>query len=162
MVLAVLLLLVPVLAAGGVWWWQHHEAADAEAERAEDRAVLNAATLETTAWATVDYRTVDDYVAKVSAGATGAFLSQFQQNEKSLRNLLRVNKSVQVPTIPNGGVGLLERKGDAARVLIAMDAAVTNKATKKPQPRHYRLQVTLQKEGGRWLTSGLEFIDAQQ
>ncbi len=163
-VLPVLLLLVlldlPVLAAAGVWAWQHHERGQAEDARAADRAALTAATRQTLAWASVDWRKADEYVATVEKGATGDFLSQFQESEPALRKLLRTNKSVQVPSIPKDGAGLLERDGDQAKVLIAMDASVTNKSAKKPQPRQYRLQVTMVRQGGTWLTSGLEFIDA--
>ena len=160
-VLLGLALVVPVVAAAGVWQWQSAELDDAQGSHSEDRAALNAATRETLAWASVDYRKADEYVASVEGTATGAFLKQFQESEKALRQLLASNKSVQVPTIPEGGAGLLERDGDQARVLIAMDATVTNKASKTPQPRQYRLQVTLDKVDGEWLTSGLEFIDAQ-
>jgi Mce-associated membrane protein len=154
-------LVLPVAAAAGVWQWQAAEHRDAQASLDKDQAALAAAREQTLAWASVDYRTVDDYIAKVEAGATGDFLTQFQQSEKPLRQLLAANKSVQVPTIPDDGVGLLERDGDEARVLIAMDATVTNKSTKTPQPRQYRLQVTVVDEDGHWLTKGLEFIDAQ-
>ncbi len=121
---------------------------------------VDAATLETLSWASVDYRKIDDFVAKVKAGATGPFLQQFAQSETALRTLIRSNRSVQVPTIPKDGAALLERRGDEARVLIVMDADVTNKSTSTPQPRQYRLQVTVTKEKGRWLTSDLEFVDA--
>jgi Mce-associated membrane protein len=66
-----------------------------------------------------------------------------------------------VPTVPEGGVALLERDDDQARVLVAMDAAVTNKSAKRPQPRQYRLQVELTRTEGEWLISGLEFIDGR-
>lgn len=156
-----LALILPVAAAAGVWQWQAAELRDAEDSRSTDREVLNAATRQTLAWAAVDYRKADEYVTSVEEGATGAFLRQFQESEDALRQLLKANKSVQVPTIPEGGAGLLERSGDEARVLIAMDATVTNKEAKTPQPRQYRLQVTLVESDGEWLTSGLEFIDAQ-
>ena len=156
-----LALVLPVAASVVVWQWQAGELRDAEDARAADRAVVDAATRQTLAWASVDYREADEYVATVEEGATGEFLAQFQESEDALRQLLKSNRSVQVPTIPEGGAGLLERNGDEARVLIAMDATVTNKSAKTPQPRQYRLQVTLQESDGEWLTSGLEFIDAQ-
>jgi Mce-associated membrane protein len=160
-VLLGLALVVPVAAAAGVWQWQAAELRSAEDSQAEDRSALDAATRQTLAWASVDHREVDEYVASVEAGATGEFLKQFQESEDALRQLLESNKSVQVPTIPEGGAGLIERDGDQARALIAMDATVTNKEATTPQPRQYRLQVTLTREGDEWLTSGLEFVDAQ-
>lgn len=160
-ILLALLLVVPVVAAAALWRWQSGELEAAQDRRVEDQAALTAATRETLAWASVDWRKADEYVTTVEDGATGAFLSQFQKSEPALRQLLSTNKSVQVPTIPKDGAGLLERDGDEARVLIAMDATVTNKSTKTPQPRQYRLEVTLTKQDGDWLTSGLEFIDAR-
>ena len=162
-VLLGLALVLPVVASAGVWQWQRTELAAAEASQADDEAVLDAATTQTLAWASVDYRKVDEYVASVEAGATGAFLKQFQESEDALRQLLESNKSVQVPSIPEGGVGLfeLDPEADVATVLVAMDATVTNTSTKTPQPRQYRLKVTMVEEGDEWLTSGLEFIDAQ-
>jgi len=160
--IGLLLALVLLIAASIVVWRiaaaQRH---DAEASAAEDQAALDAARRETLAWADVDYRKADQYVSTVESGSTGDFLQQFQKSEKGTRYLLRLNRSVQVPSIPQDGVGLVEREGNTARVLIAMDATVSNKNTKKPQPRQYRLQVTMTKVGGQWKTSGLEFVNAQ-
>jgi len=157
-VVAVLAVLLPVAAGAGVWWWQREEHNRAQAARAEDAAALKAATGEVLAWASVDYRKVDEYFAAVRAGATGDFLDQFTQTEEPLRQLLTENQSIQVPTIPKDAAGLLERDGDKARVIVAMDAAVTNTSTKTPQPRQYRLQLTLSKVDGEWLTDNLEFV----
>ena len=157
--LAVLLVVLPLVVGGVAWWLTDREHDDAEAGRAEDRAVVDAATLEVLNWATVDYRELDDYFDVVREGATGQFLDEFTQTEKTLRQGLVQNESVQVPTIPKNGAGLLERDGDTARVVVAFDAVVTNLATKgKPQPRQYRMQVTLKKVDGDWLTERLEFV----
>ena len=155
------LLLVPVLLAGALWVWQEQRY-DAAREQADtDRAVLEAARSGVLTWGAVDHREVDEYVEAVKESATGDFLTQFEQSEPALRDLLQQNRSVQVPTVPADGVGLLERIDGTARVLVAMDATVTNKATEQPQPRQYRLQLTLLEEDGTWLVSGLEFVDAR-
>lgn len=154
-------LALPVLAALALWVWQSDAADEAGSSRADDAAAVRAATERVLVWASVDYREVDQYVDDVRAGSTGAFLTQFDESEEPLRQLLRQNRSVQVPVVPDDGAGLLERDGDEATVLVALDATVTNKATKTPQPREYRLQVTVQKVNGTWLMSGLEFIDEQ-
>jgi Mce-associated membrane protein len=156
-----LALLLLIAASVVLWRFEAGQRHDAEASAAEDQAALDAARTQTMAWANVDYHKVDDYISNVENGSTGEFLQQFQKSEKGTRYLIKLNRSVQVPTIPQDGVGLVEREGDTAKVLIAMDATVSNKNTKKPQPRQYRLQVTETKVNGEWKTSGLEFIDAQ-
>jgi len=156
-----LALLLLIAASVVLWRFEAGQRHDAEAAAAEDQAAVDAARNQTLTWANVDYRKADEYVSAVESGSTGDFLQQFQKSEKGTRYLLKLNKSVQVPSIPQDGVGLVEREGDTARVLIAMDATVSNKNTDKPQPRQYRLQVTVTKVDGQWKTSGLEFINAQ-
>lgn len=159
LVVLALVIALPLVLAGGLWLWQARALDRAQDAEHEDRAALDAATALTLAWASVDHRKVDEYVDTVRSGATGAFRAQFEKAEPFLRQTLADNKSVQVPTIPKEGAALLERRDDEARVIVAMDAAVSNKSTRRPQPRQYRLQVTLRKEGDQWLVSGLEFID---
>jgi hypothetical protein len=43
-------------------------------------------------------------------------------------------------------------------LLVVADSTVSNKATPTGQRRHYRMQLELRREGGRWLTSNLEFV----
>jgi len=159
-------LVLPVVVAGALWWWQQDRLSDAEATVDADRAALDAATRETLAWATVDYREVDEYIERVRSSATGRFLAQWEEREEALRALLGELEPVQVPTIPKDGAGLIcgaaEKcdEGDA-QALIAMDATVTNKNTKQPVPRQYRIKVTLEESGEDWLVENLEYIDAQ-
>ncbi|HSV41261.1 MAG TPA: hypothetical protein VLI04_21040 [Nocardioidaceae bacterium] len=158
-VLAVLLVLLPLVVGVAVWYLADGQRDDAEAARDEDRAAVSAATLEVLNWADVDYQALDPYFETVKEGATGDFLKEFTETEETLRQGLVENQSVQVPTIPKNGAALLERDGDVARVVVAFDAVVTNLATKgKPQPRQYRMQVTLRKVDGDWLTEKLEFV----
>ncbi len=157
----VVALVLPVLLAAALLTWQVTELRRAQDAQEQDRAAVEAATALTTAWASVDYREVDDYISTVEDGATGPFLNQFQNAEPFLRQTLEDNESLQVPAIPEDGAALLERRDDQARVIVAMDARVSNKNTKSPQPRQYRLQVELERTSGRWLMSGLEFIDEQ-
>lgn len=157
-VLLTLLCVVLVAAGASLWLWQRGEHRAADASAARDREVLAAATQEALALGSVDYRKLDEYVAAVKAGATGDFLKQFEAGEASLTKFLTKNKSVNVPTIPDDGVGLIERDGDAARVMVALDAVVTNTSTSKPEPRHYRFLFTLQRVDGTWLTSQLEIL----
>lgn len=157
-ILAVLAVLLPVALGGALWVWQSNEhSTAAESARADGEAV-KAATAEVMAWAAVDYRKIDESFAAVKEGATGKFLEQFTQSEETLRSLLVENQSVQVPTIPKDGTGLVERDGGTARVAVALDAVVTNTSTKTPQPRTYRLLLTLANVDGAWLTNNLEIV----
>jgi Mce-associated membrane protein len=54
--------------------------------------------------------------------------------------------------------GVVSMDEDSATVVVVADSQVTNKSTDEPQPRHYRLQLDLVLEDGRWLTSDLQFV----
>ncbi|HET7736172.1 MAG TPA: hypothetical protein VFK52_09380 [Nocardioidaceae bacterium] len=158
----VLLLALP-LAGAGVLGWQVVErvqaSQDAEAAEQADKDAVRAATLQVMNWASVDYQKLDEYFTTVKNGATGEFLEQFEQTEPTLRQGLTENQSIQIPTIPTSGVALLERKGDEAAVLVAIDAVVTNRATKgQPQPRQYRMKATVRRLDDAWLISKLEYV----
>jgi hypothetical protein len=43
-------------------------------------------------------------------------------------------------------------------VIVAAAGTVENSGTNAAEPRNYRLRVDLQKDGDRWLVSGLEFV----
>jgi len=159
LIISIALLLLPVAAGASVYLWQAADRDDAVRAAQHDKDALRAATQEVMTWASVDYQKLDDYFTQVKAGATGEFLQQFEQTESTLRQGLTDNESVQVPTIPRNGVALLERNGASARVIVAIDAVVTNLTTKgKPQPRQYRMQATMQQVDGKWLISKLEYV----
>lgn len=158
----VLLLALP-LAGAGLLGWQVFDriqaSQDADAEEQADEDAVRAATRQVMNWASVDYQKLDEYFTTVKNGATGEFLEQFEQTEPTLRQGLTENQSIQIPTIPRSGVALLERKGDEAAVIIAIDAVVTNLATKgKPQPRQYRMKATVRRVDDAWLISKLEYV----
>ncbi len=70
---------LPVTLVVGLWVWQARELDRVEDARAEDLAAVNAATRLTRAWASVDYREVDEYVEAVRDGATGPSPSSSRQ-----------------------------------------------------------------------------------
>lgn len=157
------LLLVPLVAAVALWRWQAGELETVQSLRDQERAAVNAATLQTMTWANVDHRKADEYVEAVQKGSTGNFLELFKARAEFTKKLLRDNETVQVPSIPKDGAALLELDGSTAQVLVAVDATVQNaairKAGKGPQPRQFRFKVTLSRVDGRWLTSDLGLVD---
>ena len=58
-----------------------------------------------------------------------------------------------------GVTGIVSVKSGTAKVLIDVQATVTNKQTaNKPEQRAYHWQLTLVSSGGRWLVTSLEFV----
>ena len=90
------------------------------------------------------------------AGATGEFKKQFRAGTKDLSELVRANQAVSEGEVLEAGI--VSDDEDSACVLVVADSTVTNAAGPAPQKRHYRLQLDLVRDGGRWLVSDLRFV----
>jgi Mce-associated membrane protein len=120
------------------------------------KVVLAAARQEAVNFTTLDYRTIQADLDRVSAGATGDFRTQFLAQTPQLKSLLTENKATSDGQVLQAG--LVSDNGSRARALLAVDARVTNSSAPSGAVRHYRLQLDLQLVGGQWRTSQLQFV----
>ena len=119
--------------------------------------VTKAATEETEAFLNVDYRNMDPLIEKVLAGAAGSFKTQYSGARANLKASAAAAQAVSTGKVLHAGVGDID--GTNAVVFVAADSQVKNKSTKgKAQPRYYRLKLDLVRQGGKWLTSDLQFV----
>ncbi len=118
--------------------------------------VTKAAREETLAFLTVDYKNMDPLIAKVLAGATGTFKEQYESAKAKLKATVQQGQSVATGEVKAVGIGDID--GDTAIAFVAADGSVTNKTTKKAQPRSYRLKLTMVRKGDTWLTSDLQIL----
>lgn len=128
---------------------------DRQTER-RDQDILAAARQLALNFTSLDYRHYDRDAQDVLNLATGDFKQQFAQQTSTLTKLVAANKSVSEGQVLDAGIA---RDGTrTATVLVAVDSKVTNVAAPKGQARNYRLQLDLVLQGGRWLTSDVEFV----
>ncbi len=154
-VLAVLLVIASVL----FFVRADADSGDAQAKTvsSEYKAVTDAARDETLAFLTVDYKNMDPLIAKVLAGATGSFKTQYAGAESQLKSSASQSQAVSSGKVLSVGVGDLTAK--SAVVFVAADSQVINRSTKGvKQPRYYRLKLTMVRSGDTWRTSNLEFV----
>jgi Mce-associated membrane protein len=126
---------------------------DAEQRRQD---VLAAARRSALNFTSLDYRHYGRDSAHVLEGATGDFKKQFTAQTEQLTELVAENKSVSKGQVLEAGI--VHADEHAARVLVVADSEVTNTAAPQGEARTYRLQLDLVHRGGRWLTSGVEFV----
>ncbi|GAA4348655.1 hypothetical protein [Angustibacter luteus] len=105
---------------------------------------------------TLDYRTFDRDSNRVLADATGTFKKEFAAQSAQLKKLVTSNKAVSKGKVLSAG--LVSSDADSARVLLVVDADVTNTSATTAVPRHYRIQVDLSRSGDRWLANQLQFV----
>ncbi|MPY58760.1 hypothetical protein FNH08_16785 [Streptomyces spongiae] len=118
--------------------------------------ILAAARQSALNFTSLDYRHYDRDSGNVLKGATGDFEKQFAAQTKQLTELVARNKSVSEGHVLDAGIVRSDER--SARVLVVADSKVTNTALPKGEARTYRLQLDLVLEGGRWLTSDVEFV----
>lgn len=124
---------------------------------AQDRAdALSAARQIAVNFSTLDYRSFDQDIARVSGEATGSFRSDFAAQAAQIKSVVVADKSVSTGQVAQ--TALVSSSSKAARVLVVLDADVTNTSTTTPTARHYRVQLDLAKVHGRWLASQLQFV----
>lgn len=129
------------------------------AERRSDAAgqdAVAAATQLAVNFTTLDYRTFDRDAQRVVDDATGTFKKEFSAQTGELKKLVTSNKAVSKGKVLKAG--LVSHDADSARVLLVVDADVTNAAATTPVARHYRMQVDLTRSGDQWLTDQLQFV----
>jgi Mce-associated membrane protein len=146
-------LLVALLVAAGVLLTRVRGYQEEEARR---QAVLAAARQTAVHFTTLDYRRGEADLRRVLDGATGDFKKEFSSGLGQLRRLITQNRAVSTGRVLEAG--LVAGDAEEARVLVVADSTVRNQATPRGQRRHYRMQLDLRREGGRWLTSNLEFV----
>ncbi|MEU6916261.1 hypothetical protein [Streptomyces olindensis] len=144
-----------VLTTASALWlgFQVHEQRAAEQRRQD---ILAAARQSALNFTSLDYRRYDRDSGNVLKGATGDFKKQFAAQTEELTELVARNKSVSEGQVLEAG--LVRSGARTARVLVVADSKVTNTAVPKGEARTYRLQLDLVLEGGRWLTSDVEFV----
>jgi Mce-associated membrane protein len=132
------------------------QALDQRARTQDRSAALAAARQIAVNFSTLDYRTFDRDTARVTATATGPFRSDFAAQAAQIKKVVVADRSVSSGQVAQ--LALVRSTPTSARVLLALDASVTNTSTTTPAARHYRVQLDLTKVHGRWLADQLQFV----
>lgn len=120
-------------------------------------AQLDAATAMVTAFNNLSHDDADASIEAVRSMATGKFLKRYNAGADDLRQgLQRARSSLRSEVV---WAGLVAGDEDSATVILAVESLVSNRATEfEDQARHYRIEVDLVLDEGRWLTNDLEYV----
>lgn len=151
-------LLVPALAlvllaavAGAVW-----TGLEVREERNADqqaRDALAAGREAAVAFTSYHHRRIEEDLDRVSAISTGEFREEFTAALGALTGAIRKAEGVSEGEVTH--LGIVRQSGEAAVLIAAVDAMVTNKETERPTLRRYRLQITLTLDDDAWLISDI-------
>lgn len=151
-VVCVLLMVLCIGTAGYLGWHQYQQqqitaAGDAALEAAKDYAVV---------LTTLDAKHIDDNYRKSLDGATGEFKDAYSQGANQLRQVLIDNKASGTGIVVAAAVK--SATPDRVEVLMFVDQSITNAANPSPRIDRNRIDMTMDKVGGRWLASKVEIL----
>ncbi|TML32469.1 MAG: hypothetical protein E6G35_01975 [Actinobacteria bacterium] len=152
--IALVAVLAAVAAAGllGRQWYDQRQLDTARQQ------ALAAARQETVDFVSISAASVDRDLRRISDGATGEFKDEFTRDLTQVRAAVVENKVDSTGSVLRAAVVSSDLR--TAVVLVAIDATVKNTSAPDGRLSHYRIQVSLARDGGsgRWLVSQLQFV----
>jgi len=131
-------------------WVQHH--------RDDERrtAAVDVATAQVLDLTTLDSSSVESRLASMSGRVTGDFKRQFDGFAKTFAQVVQHDKIAATGEIKAAGITSYD--DDSAVVIVASTTQVSTAKQKAATQRDYRIRVSLDRNGGSWLISGMEFV----
>jgi Mce-associated membrane protein len=148
-----LVLLLGTLTAAGVFGRQWYDQRQLDAARQQ---ALAAARQDTVDFVSISAATVDRDLQRISDHATGEFKDEFTRDMAQVRAAVVENKVDSRGSALRAAIVSASRR--TAVVLVAVDATVKNTNAPDGRLSHYRIQVTMANQSGRWLISQLTFV----
>jgi Mce-associated membrane protein len=148
--LAALLMLL-LAAVVFLWLTRPDESAVRTGDYAEALQAARSGVVDLTSF---DYLTLDDDIEQVRRVATGDLeeesVAQLDERRQQITDAQAVVNTEIV------GAGVTRVDGSDATVLLVIQSTQASLASAQPQIVRYRIEVTLEKEGDRWLLSGIK------
>ncbi|MGX6510673.1 hypothetical protein [Rhodococcus sp. SJ-2] len=146
--------LIVALVAAGAWLLFERQSAADHSDRREE--YLQAARQTVLNLTNIQADTADADVKRLMEGATGDFKAEFEGREGPFVEVVQ-----QAGVTTTGEVleaGIQNEDGACTASLVASRAMVSNAEQSEPEPRDFRLRVTVCDEDGRLLASKVEFV----
>ena len=149
------IVIVALLAASVYMVIEHRNASQRRQRVAEFAAAARQGVVTLTS---LDFNNAKAGVQRVIDDSTGSFRDDFQKMAGDFTKVVEQSQVVERGTVQAVAVDLNSMTNDSAVVLVASTSEVTNAAGAKQDPRHFRLIVTLARDGGQLKMSKVEFV----
>jgi len=153
---AMLLGLAVVVALAGLVGWFGYRAHQAQQEQAQRSQFIQAARQGALNLTTIDWQRADADVQRILNSATGDFYDDFAKRSQPFVDLVKQAKSVSVGTVSEAG--LESQTADSAQVLVAVSVTTSYDGAPQPDPRGWRMRISVQKVGDQAKVSNVEFV----
>lgn len=142
-----------LLVASGYLTWLHRQA---EARHHHAAEFVAAARQVVVTLMSIDSTKAKDQVQRIIDGSTGQFRKDFQSAADDFIKVAQDSKVSTTATVQGAAVQSMTE--DSATVLVAATSTISNAAGANQQPRSWRLNVNLTRDGGQIKMSSMEFV----
>lgn len=104
---------------------------------------------------TVDYRHADADVQRILDSASGEFYDDFKNRSAPFIDVVKKARSTSVGTVTEGG---LESANDHGGQVLVTVTVATKKGEQDQPPRHWRMRMTVERDGDTVKVSRVEFV----
>lgn len=146
---AVLCVLAVVLGALAGWQWWEQRQLDTLRDQAVETTRDYAQTV-----ASFDYQNLDANRDKIAGMSTSEFTGQYNKMVDALRSLVTDGQGQATATVSNIGVESVDES--SAVVLAFVDQEAKNVVAPEGKSQRYRMVVTLERDGDRWIVDNVE------
>ena len=129
---------------------------EADAARAQDRELVEAASNGIVALLSIDHGRAEADVQRILDLSIGAFRDDFASRAGDFIKAAQKENAVTRGTVT--AAALETDGGDNAVVLVAAQSEVTNASGARDDPRPWRMSVTVSRDEDQWKMSNVEFV----
>jgi len=147
-------LLVAVLS--GLTCWLGYRALQSHRAQQEHNLVLQVGRQGALNLTTIDYAKVDTDVQRILDSSTGSFHDDFKQRAPAFIDAVKQAQSKSEGSVTEAG--LETTHGDQAQVLVAVTVKTSNAGTAEPEPRLWRMRISVQNTDNGAKVSDVEFV----
>ncbi|KLO31370.1 hypothetical protein ABW16_00375 [Mycolicibacter heraklionensis] len=105
---------------------------------------------------TIDYAQADADIQRILDSATGSFRDDFEKRSQPFIDVVKKAQSRSEGTITEAG--LESQDGNEARVLVAVTVKTSLAGAAEPEPRAWRMRMTVQQVGDAVKVANVEFV----
>lgn len=147
---------VGVLALASLAGWLGYRTYESNRAEEQRNVFLQTARQGALNLTTIDWQNAEGDVQRILDSATGSFYDDFQQRAEPFVQVVKQAQSKSVGAVAEAG---LESVGDSeAQALVAVTVQTTNAGAPEPQPRAWRMRISVQEIDGQAKVSNVEFV----
>ncbi|UXA11539.1 mammalian cell entry protein [Mycobacterium sp. SMC-8] len=145
-----------ILVAAATTGWFGYQALQSNTVHDRNQQFLDAGKTMAAHLTTIDAVSVDEDIRRVVESSTGDFRAEFEKSAAGFADVVRNAQAKSIGTVTAAGIESVD--GRSAQILVTTSVQTTNAGTAEPQPRLWRMRVTIEKQGDVPMVSKVDFV----